>query len=476
MPCTQPALSLIIWHKKNKTYNQNMKDRHGNTVVSRIKTGSIERRLHLASAGLLAGSRMATHLATSAFASKEKRLLRKREMQSKQATYLVQEMGKLKGSVVKIGQMMALYGEHFLPPEVTEALHGFEHQTTALKWPVIRKALRKELGPEKLAELKVERVPIGAASLGQVHRATRLSDGKQLCLKIQYPGVADAVDSDLNGVARLLRLTRTIKATHRFDEWLEEIRTMLHREIDYLEEAETTQRFAQRLKKDKRFIVPEVIPEYSTQRLLATSYEAGLEITDSKVQQLSQNRRNHLSASLLELFFKEMFEWHEIQTDPNFGNYRVRLKEESGQKHDTLVLLDFGAVNHYSNKIMNPINRVIAASWHNNDEQIIEGAKELGFIHDDMPDEIRQAFTCLCRMMIEPVKQQEEDYPWSSSDLPNRIARKASKSAVSKYFEVPPKEFLFLNRKLVGVYTFLSVLDARLNSSNTLKGYLDTIN
>ncbi|MTI13455.1 ABC1 kinase family protein [Sansalvadorimonas verongulae] len=450
-----------------------MKDHHGNPIVSRIKTGSIERRLHLASAGLMAGGRMVTHFATGVFSSKDKRQQRNRDMQSKQAAYLVNEMGKLKGSVVKIGQMMALYGEHFLPPEVTEALHGFEHQTTALKWPVIRKAIKKELGAERFSELKIERVPIGAASLGQVHRATRLSDGRQLCLKVQYPGVANAVDSDLNGVARLLRLTRMIKATHRFDEWLEEIRTMLHREIDYLEEARTTQRFAARLKNDNRFIVPEVFPEYSTQRLLTTSYEPGLEVTSESVQQLSQARRNHLGSHLLELFFKEMFQWHEIQTDPNFGNYRVRLKEDSGQKQDALVLLDFGAVNQYPDDTMNHINGVISASWHNRPEHIIQGAKNLAFISEEMPEEIGNDFARLCRMMIEPVLSGR--YLWKSSDLPHRIVVKASKSAISRYFEVPPKEFLFLNRKLMGVYTFLSVVDARMDSSNTLQKYLDKI-
>ncbi|WP_281649165.1 AarF/ABC1/UbiB kinase family protein [Parendozoicomonas sp. Alg238-R29] len=463
-----------------------MKDRHGNTVVSRIKTGSFERRLHLASAGFLAGSRMASHLARNALTSKEKRLSRRRDMQSKQAAYLVSEMGKLKGSVVKIGQMMALYGEHFLPSEVTEALHDFEHQTTALKWPVIRKALKKELGTEKLAELTIERVPIGAASLGQVHRATRLRDGQQLCLKIQYPGVADAVDSDLNGVANLLRLTRMIKATHAFDDWLEEIRSMLHREIDYLEEAQTTQRFREHLKHDKRFIVPVVFPEYTTKRVLATSYEPGLAITEPEILNLSQERRNHLASGLLDLFFKEMFNWHEAQTDPNFGNYRVRLKDVSGEKNDTIVLLDFGAVTRYPSNIISPINRIIAASWYGDKQQIVAGAEELRFISEGMPDDIRNAFATLCQMLIEPVAgvhtgipdhvmDNEGNYLWNSSDLPNRIVGKATKSAVSRYFEVPPKEFLFLNRKLMGVYTFMSVLDARLNSSNILRGYLDKI-
>ncbi len=458
-----------------------MKDRHGNTVVARIKTGSIERRVHLASAGLLAGGRMASHMASNLLVGKEKKELRRRRMLSRQAAYLVAEMGKLKGSVVKIGQMMALYGEHFLPDEVTEALHAFEHQTTAIKWPVIRRTLRQQLGAERLAGLKIDRIPVGAASLGQVHRAVRVSDGRELCLKVQYPGVASAVDSDLNGVSQLLRLTRVIKPTDAFHEWVEELRTMLHKEIDYQLEAETTQRFAERLSDDSRFIVPEVFPEYCTSQVLAISYEPGYGITRENVRELPQERRNRISSSLLELFFKEMFSWHEIQTDPNFGNYRVRLGENG--EPDRIVLLDFGAVNQYPLSVMKPVNKVIAGAWRGDRQSILEGSLDLGFISGNMPESIHEAFITLCGMMIEPVQGPVDSVPrhvldergrylWQQSDLPGRIVGKAARSAVSRYFEVPPKEFIFLTRKLMGVYTFMSVLDARLNSRDIIAPYL----
>src|SRR5699024_3342324 len=108
------------------------------------------------------------------------------------------------------GQVMALYGEHFLPEEVTTALHTLEDQTTSLEWPAIERVLKAELGDEKLAQLDIDPDPIGAASLGQVHRAVRRSDGLELVLKIQYPGVADAVDSDLNAVAQILKMARLV--------------------------------------------------------------------------------------------------------------------------------------------------------------------------------------------------------------------------------------------------------------------------
>ena len=125
-------------------------------TVKRVKTGSVERRFSMAKAGFMAGAKYATASAGTFFTSKDKREERRKEILSARAQELVEELGKLKGSVVKIGQMMALFGEHFLPEEVTTALHTLENQTTALEWSAIEKHLQRQLGEVKLAELEVD--------------------------------------------------------------------------------------------------------------------------------------------------------------------------------------------------------------------------------------------------------------------------------------------------------------------------------
>lgn len=452
------------------------------STVSRIKTGSFERRLSLTKAGLFAGTRMATHMATNLFSSKENRQARHREMLSRQAQYLVEELGKLKGSVVKIGQVMALYGEHFLPPEVTEALHTLEDQTTALDWPVIRDELVKELGARRLAELEVEEEPIGAASLGQVHRARRRSDGLELCLKVQYPGVSDAIDSDLSAVAQLLKMARVVSFGPDFDEWLEEVRGMMHREADYGLEAETTDRFRRLLENDPRLVVPQVLFEYSTNHVMATTYETGYSVTSPAVQGLSVERRSELGRAALELFLRELFVWGEIQTDPNFGNYRVRLADEDGHP-DRLVLLDFGAVQAYSDSFLRPVRDMIKASYERDLEAVIRGGIALRFMRQDWPDSVLKRFGEVCMAVLEPLSREDVpkpdyavneqgQYRWRQSDLANRIARQATRSAVSRYFRIPPREFVFLNRKLVGVFTLISVLGAEFNGQPVLEKFI----
>ena len=139
-----------------------------------------------------AGSLWAGVNAGTLFSSQEDKDRKRKQVMSEEAHYLAHEIGKLKGSIVKIGQMMALYGEHFLPDEVTEALHSLNNDTMALSWSAIEQQLKVELG-DKLNDLVVDHAPLGTASLAQVHRAVRKSDGLEVVLKVQYPGVAAAI-------------------------------------------------------------------------------------------------------------------------------------------------------------------------------------------------------------------------------------------------------------------------------------------
>ncbi len=447
-----------------------------------IKTGSFERRLSLTRAGLLAGTKVAGHMTASLFSSKEKRQERRKKVLSEQAHFLVSELGKLKGSVVKIGQVMALYGEHFLPPEVTEALHTLEEKTEALDWSIIHRTLIEEIGPDKVRSLEIDEVPIGTASLGQVHKARILATGEEICLKVQYPGVAKAIDSDLDAVAQLLKLARLVSFGPAFDDWLEEVRVMMHREVNYTLEAETTAHFNEMLSSDSRFIVPRVYFDYSTRSVLATSFESGENVASQKVMQLSQERRNRLAKAALSLFLQELFVWHEIQTDPNFGNYRIRICERSEQ--DKIVLLDFGAVQKYPETFIHPVCEMITSSYKRDVEGVIKGGIALKFMNEDWPESVLREFAEVCIAVLEPLADTQPnagpeafnasgEYCWKKSNLPTRIARRAAVSAISRYFKVPPKEFVFLNRKLVGVYTFISVLDGQFNGSPLLVPYIE---
>lgn len=446
--------------------------------LTRLKTGAFERRLSIAKASIVAGTRMAASAASSAFSAPEDRATARREALAQQAEYLVNEIGQLKGSVVKIGQMMALYGEHFLPEEITQALHKLNDSTAAMSWTALEPYVREQMG-DRLDDLLVNPEPLGAASLAQVHRARRRSDGAEMVLKIQYPGVAEAIDSDLNLVTTLLRLTRAVPQTREFDEWLDEVRMMMHREVNYPLEAETTRHFSDYLADDPRFVVPHVYTEYCSDRLLVMSYEEGVPVNSDAVLSLSQQRRNAIAAAALEVCCREVFLWGKIQTDPNFGNYLVQLDEQTGQ--DRIVLLDFGAVRDFPDDILALARGMTRACFHRDREAMKSAMAGFRFF-DNLQPNVREGFVDLAFLAFEPFASREfvpselmndqDGYRWALSRLHVRATTQAAKSAANRHFSVPPKEFMFLSRKLMGAYTFMTVMKAEVDGRNMLKKYL----
>lgn len=446
--------------------------------LSKIKTGRIERQWSVAKAGITAGTSAATQMWGSAFLGKEKRQARNKRILSEQAQYLADELGKLKGSVVKVGQIMALYGEHILPEEVTNALRTLEEQTIALDWPVIEKALQTELG-ESFSDFVIEQQPIGAASLAQVHKAVHKPTGESVCLKVQYPGVAEAIDSDLNSVVRLLKLSRLVTSGNEFQAWIDELRQLLHYEVDYHREAAMTMKFVERLGTDNTFRVPQIYAQYCTSKLLVSSFEAGFAVNDPAVQALPQVERNRLGCAFLQLFVHEVFDWGELQTDPNFGNYRIQMTEAGRAR---IVLLDFGAVLSYSEDFLGPLKAMILGACQHDYPRVRAGAIALGMMKEEYPEEVHRDFAALCSLLVEPfvfdvqsmpaeALNSEGQYRWANSRLPKRAAKKAATSAMSKYFAVPPKEFAFLSRKLLGVYSFIAALEAEFNPDQMLVEY-----
>ena len=301
-------------------------------------------------------------------------------------------------------------------------------------------------------------------------------------LKIQYPGVADAIDSDMRALVQLLRLSRLVPLTDQFNLWLDEVKAMLAREVDYRLEGRTTKYFRDQLADDERFVVPEVIDDFSTSRILCLSFEHGVHITDPSVMELSQQRRNFIGHAIMELCCREVFEWHRMQTDPNFGNYLLRVNPEEGL--DQIVLLDFGAIREFDDEVLGPGREMIRGAWHHDPQRVFDALTALNFLNNGAPEQLRADFSELCFEAIE-VLQDPDRYPppsnvinekgeylWGKSDLPSRIMARASRNALSRHFDVPPKEFIFLARKLLGAYTFLHVIEAEVRGNLILEPFL----
>ena len=447
--------------------------------MKKIKTGGFSRRLAIGVAGARGGLGLLSSKASGLLLPKDQQDAHNDAALKREAERFVEQLGELKGAYVKIGQMLALYGEHLLPSAVTEALHTLEAQTTALDWSAIEASVNESLA-ERGTELKLEQTAFGSASLAQVHKANVAGSNQELCVKIQYPGIANAIDDDFRNVMQMLSLARWIKTGRQLDTLTKELKQHLLREVDYSYELKTAEKVAELLKNDSRFIVPNYYQSFSSDTVLTMDFVDGFEVTHSKVQALSQERRNRLCLAMLELFFKEAFEWNLMQTDPNFGNYRIVI-DETGE-NDQIALLDFGAVHQLPSKFTQALKNTILAAHAGDAALTIQGAIELNCLRQSDSKKVKQSFADFCMFILEPftedlsslpdfVKAGDNLYDWHASRLLKRAGQVGSQGMLVKGFVVPPSEFMLMVRKLTGVFTFVSTLGGKINSASLLNEY-----
>ena len=449
------------------------------TKKTPIRRGAIGRGLALSLAGARAGSAFAIDGALRRLRGDsgvdEDRLQR-------EADRFADTLGELKGSYVKIGQLLALLGEHFLPAPLTRALHRLESQTQPVDWSHIEPVLQSAMGAE-LEQLNVDRQALAAASLAQVHRAKHRQTKKDLVLKIQYPDLAAVLDEDFAAVVRMLRLARWIPASKDFDSWLQVLHEQLILEVDYPRELALAREMAEALGTNARmagldveFHVPGYDAELSSCDVLVMDFVRGKLVTDPSVVALSQKRRDQLGRAMLELFFFEVFDLGLMQADPNFGNYLI------GDKGKRITLLDFGSFVRLSEDTRSALADTIAGGQRQNAEQLERGLRGLGCLDDASSDYVRTTFIAFVDNLLEPLRSPQKlppehlnsrgAYCWGESKLLQRTGRHVAGSVASRDFAIPPGNFALMARKLTGVFTFISVLEAEFNGVDIVEQWL----
>lgn len=454
-------------------------------AIKKIKSKSWHRQLHLAGAGFKAGLNWAgDHLRTLSLPADERDVARSQLLQAN-ADAWVQQIGQLKGSIVKIGQIFSTYGDYCLPATLAKALHQLEADTEPMAWSLINDQINKSI-PEKRNQLIIETAPLAAASLSQVHRARLKSSQRTICLKILYPDIEKTLDSDLSFIEGSFIWWLHGDERKRFSDWINIIKTVLEEEINLEKEAEKLISWHKKLECEKRYIVPENICEYSGSNILAMSFEEGLSQHDPVISSLSQKRRNQLAENMLDLFFREVFIWGEMQTDPHPGNYKIRLDEEEGDK---IVLLDFGSVRFIDDKFIHHLRKLIIAAYNDDRNSLLDAVISAELIQKTAPEETINDFVNVLLGLVEPLNYRKRlrinsdsipdyaiddqyNYCWSAANLPKRIGKQALQSAASYYFSFPNADFLLFSRKLAGVYAFIAAMDARFDASIIFEKYL----
>jgi predicted unusual protein kinase regulating ubiquinone biosynthesis (AarF/ABC1/UbiB family) len=343
---------------------------------AKIPKGRIRRSAKLGSIIGSQGARYAGTKAANVARSEEdsKQALEARHLET--AMKMVGALGQMKGAAMKIGQFASFIDTEFIPEEYREIyqeqLGKLRNEAPAMPWEQVVKVLDEEYDGEPLSEYftEIEHEAFAAASIGQVHRATLL-DGRKVAVKIQYPGIAEAMESDLRNAGTIVRLARAIAPGLDAKAIAEEIRERMMEELDYEYEAQN-QRIFSRAYRDHPFIyVPEVVTRISRRRVLVTEFVEGIGF--DAIKELPHEERSRFGEIVFRGSFGSIYHLQQFNADPHPGNYIL-------MNDGRVAFLDFGMTKKLDREQILLEQRAFDAASRDDPEAFREALHELGFV------------------------------------------------------------------------------------------------
>ncbi|HHT00529.1 MAG TPA: AarF/ABC1/UbiB kinase family protein [Thiomicrospira sp.] len=383
------------------------------------------------------------------------------------AKRLAEHLSQLRGAAMKVGQLLSMDAGDLIPEELSSILAKLRSEAKSMPLNQLIEELEQTWGTDWQSKFsQFSFYPVAAASIGQVHEAHTV-DGRHLALKIQYPGIKTSIDSDVDNLATLLKLSRLIPKSVDLNPILEEAKLQLHAEADYHYEATCLKQYREYLAENSNFTIPKVHDDLSSESILAMDFVEGVAI-ESRINSC-QNERNFIMSELFNLLFKEMFIFKLVQTDPNFANYQF------SPKTNCIILLDFGATRHYSDSISEGYLQLMYAAQHGQLDKVEMAAKKIGFFSNTILPQQKAAVIDLFMQACEPLRFNGE-YDFANTDLATRIKDKGMALSMEKdYWHTPPADALFFHRKLGGLYLLAAKLKAQVNVQQLFKQYTQTL-
>ncbi|MEE2644468.1 MAG: AarF/ABC1/UbiB kinase family protein [Myxococcota bacterium] len=360
-------------------------------------------------------------------------------------------LGQLKGAAMKIGQLLSADPD-LIDPAFAEELSILQRSAPPMRYRLLADAIESRLGAS-MAELFCffDPKPLGSASIGQVHRAI-LHDGREVAIKVQYPGVADSLDSDLKNLSALLKLARVFLSPAQAEAFVAEARQALLRELDYEGEAENLERFGALFETWPNVRVPAPIRELCAPGILTMEYIKGRPLIDAcKGPDLELRRA--LGATFIEAF---VYMFHERQTlhgDPHPGNFLV---DEEGR----LVLLDLGCVRDFPEEVGDEVLRALLATLAGEADESYEVLRRLGFGREGVQQPTATQLYEHHRLILAPFFP-EEGFNFARWSLHEPLRLLVRENLELLQF-TPPSELLIYLRVLAGIKGILSHIDATL--------------
>jgi len=367
------------------------------------------------------------------------------------AERIVYSLGELKGAAMKVGQMLSLQ-DTLLPPEVAEVLRALQQQAPPIPFDVVKRQLDAELPGWRKTIKRLEPVAIAAASIGQVHRGA-LADGRPVAVKIQYPGIDEIIEADLVNLRRLLKSLFALFTDADFAPIWGEVRDRLREELDYVNEAENLRRMAELWAGSGDVVIPGVIDEASSRRVLTMEYVAGFTPDEACSDERPQALRDRWGAVLYDFLLRGLFEHRLIHADPNLSNF-------SFLADGRVVVYDFGCVKSVPRAIVKGYRDLSRAALEGRRADVPALLAAMG-IGTASGGPVSQALIAPALDLVLAVLDEERPYRFGGDDA---LFRRVLEVNASRFAEAKdlrfPHHIVFINRTVAGHFGNLSRLRA----------------